>query len=633
MEVLCARVALGIEAVERVGGLVARQGEDRLVDHHHRELGAGDRPSEDVSHVDVDPGVAARLDLRGARLDPDLEGAGDRRDRQVELPLSVGGSARQLVVRLAVVIDPRGGADQVDLDVEVGDVRLGDRHLEGGGRSLHLERAGLGDAGAAQAQESMRREEWGLDQDLRRLARLVLLAVGHDHDFLLLDVAHGRHVAAGDPDHDLALVGPALLVADGGGDAVGAALRGLEGALRGLLLRLDRAGLRVDLLFFPFALLPRPVEADRLHVDLGADGGLAVVIDRDGLDLDRDALIDEVAVLLEADVERRGMDEQRRRRRPGLAIDVLDMRLGDETHRARRVDAEEIDVEDVLAGGVGLALELIPLGLVGLVVAIGPPGLEGAEDELVPAGRGEAGRLGADLPVDVGVGQPAAGVVGRLHGHVGAFAHHVRPFAGGRRHLVLRRPEFLDLEGVAVLAGLLALGGEEDAGVSEVRRLGEDEAGVEAAERVDVRLALGDLVPARTGDHVAHLVDLSGDAVDVAAFAVVDVADPALERDLLARLVHVAVVVDEPGELMASLGLAPAAVVAPVVLALRQEGDVVAAPSDQELAGALLDALGQSDGGGALVSRPPLAGRRGDGQLDVRERLAVRQVGRPGDEV
>src|SRR5690606_16289144 len=539
------------------------QGEDRLVDHDDRELGAGDRAPAGVLHLDVDPGEAARLDLAEARRDLDVEGAGDGRDREVERALAVGGPARQAGVRLAVVIEPGRRSDQVDLDEDVGHVGLGDRHLEGGGGALHLEGAGLGDAGAADGEEPVGGVEGRLDQEPGGLARPVLLAVRDQRDLLLLDVADRRHVAAGDPDEDLAGAGAAGLVGHGRGDAVGAALGSLEGAEAGLVCRLDRAGLRVCLFFLPLALLPRPVEPDGLHVDDGADGGVTLVVDRDGLDLDGDALVDEVAVLLEADVELGGVDQERGGAGPGLPVDVLHVGLGDEGRRGRWVDAEEVDPEGVLAGGVGLALERLVAGLVRHVVVVGPPRLPDAEDEAVVAGRAEAGRLGADAPAHVGAGEAAAGVVGRLDGDVGGGGDQVRPLAGGGGDLVLRPAKLLDLEAVVVLPAALAAGGELDPGVAEVGRGGQGEAGVEAAERVDVDLALGDLVAARADDGVAHVVHQAGGPLDVAALAEVDHADPALEVDLLAGPVHLAVVVDEPGELLAVLALAPAAVVAP----------------------------------------------------------------------
>src|SRR5262249_51369625 len=139
--------------------------------------------------------------------------------------------------------------------------------------------------------------------------------------------------------------------------------------------------------------------------------------------------------------------------------------------------------------------------------------------------------------------------------------------------------ELLDLDRVRVPA--TALRRELDVRVTEVRRLRQRELGVPAADGGHHRGAFRDLVAAR----IAHLVldaRHALDRTDVAVLAVVDGAQPTLERDLLARLVDLAIVDDVPREALAARLLRPAAVlVVPAVL--RDERGVATTRREQEV--------------------------------------------------
>ena len=119
-------------------------------------------------------------------------------------------------------------AHEVDLDVHVGREALLDGDLERVRAAGDREALLAHEAAAAQGQDPLGGGEGRQHEDLRHVARPVLLPVGDERDLLLLQVAARRHPAAGHPDPQLGLVLAAPLVGDAGHDAPGAALLRLE---------------------------------------------------------------------------------------------------------------------------------------------------------------------------------------------------------------------------------------------------------------------------------------------------------------------------------------------------------------------------------------------------------------------
>ena len=151
-------------------------------------------------------------------------------------------------------------AHQVDLDVHVGREALLDGDLERVRAPRDREALLAQEAAAAQGQDSLRGGEGRQHQDLRHVARPVLLPVGDERDLLFLEAASRGHAAAGHPDPQLGLVLAAPLVRHAGHDAPGAALLRLEARAHGLAGGLERPLLRVLRHFLPLALDLLPVE-------------------------------------------------------------------------------------------------------------------------------------------------------------------------------------------------------------------------------------------------------------------------------------------------------------------------------------------------------------------------------------
>src|SRR5262249_26442071 len=149
-----------------------------------------------------------------------------------------------------------------------------------------------------------------------------------------------------------------------------------------------------------------------------------------------------------------------------------------------------------------------------------------------------------------------------------------------------------------------ALGLEDDLRGAQVRGLGQREPGVEAADLADLRRALGDRVAGRVHHLIRDGGHRTGDPADVAVLALIDRAQPALERDLLAGLVHLAIVGDVPREgLFAGLP-EPAAAFVPEPGVLGDERDVVALARDQEVRALVRRGAQRQRRHAAVVGRP-----------------------------
>ena len=289
------------------------------------------------------------------------------------------------------------------------------------------------------------------------------------------------------------------------------------------------------------------------------------------------------------------------------------------------------------ASRVGLALEVPCLrGLVAAAVTaavvvvvaavIAPPRLPRAEDEVIAVRRGEARLARGHVPARGSAGEWTTGKVFRGHGDIATAPDEERALARLRADLELGAAELLDLEVVAVVALHRPLGLERDRRVAEVGRLRQRELCIEPADRIDRRGARADLVTLRVGDLVRHARHRATDPSDVAPLALVDHAEPALERDLLARLVHLAIVDHVPGDLLAARTLHPAAGLGIPVRILGDERDVVALPGEQHVR-ALRVRGWQRDRGEALLVARTLDAERRDLERDTGLRLAGGELG------
>src|SRR5262249_56248860 len=126
--------------------------------------------------------------------------------------------------------------------------------------SSHRESLGIDDARAAQSHHAFGREERRLHQYLRRLTGSIVLPVGNQRRFLLLDITLGRSLSACHPQRQRALVPPLLVVHNRRGYTISPALLWLEPALNRVGPRLHRTLLRVFLFLCPLAFLEAPVQ-------------------------------------------------------------------------------------------------------------------------------------------------------------------------------------------------------------------------------------------------------------------------------------------------------------------------------------------------------------------------------------
>ena len=104
-----------IERRHRIDQLVAGQGQNRLVDHHHGDFGPFDRVAIGVRQLHIDDRRPARCQFRRLRVELDRQRAADRRDGAVGAAGGVSGSVGSAGNRLALVIDARRCAVEIDL--------------------------------------------------------------------------------------------------------------------------------------------------------------------------------------------------------------------------------------------------------------------------------------------------------------------------------------------------------------------------------------------------------------------------------------------------------------------------------------------------------------------------------------
>ena len=326
-------------------------------------------------------------------------------------------------------------------------------------------------------------------------------------------------------------------------------------AARRILARRQHRARRDRCLFGdPTAARKGPRAAHHVHRHRHVRGFNAAAVHDQRLHLDRLPLLDEQTVGFQAYVQRRRMNEQRRRSRHRLSVDVADRRFDGHAHRPRRSQALEMHAEAVHACGVrrrgpGVRVAAAVTAAVASVAALvsrAPPRCPNPEAPRVPTGRHEAGRLRAHGPVHRRGGQGAACVVARAGGDHRVFTERPRPVAHIGADLELRATELLNVDrAVAVVVGPSAPGFDHQRGAAQVGGLGEVHLHLKTAGVSELAPPFGERVPERRSQRPLHRADRG---LGQGHRAAVGDAHPAFPMHRLARSVQAAVAGEVPAQ-------------------------------------------------------------------------------------
>ena len=271
------------------------------------------------------------------------------------------------------------------------------------------------------------------------------------------------------------------------------------------------------------------------------------------------------------------MHQQAGARRQRLAVDVLHRCLrADRDGQVRQLVAQvaDVDLQVVAAGRVGRAAVL-------LLTSGATDGPQQSSIDAKPAERGRRrtttastartgtrpSRVASTSPadaftcqVDRGCPQRPAGVVVGVHGDGRRLTGDVRPGAlGPHDDLELGPAELLDLEHVPVLLDApeaRRVDRQLEVRLAQVRPGGDRDGQVEAAQRVDVGLALGDDAALRVARRVGD-DRVVGEQPDLRIGARRQPPDPSLDRRGLARSIGLPVVEHVPQRRVARPATAP----------------------------------------------------------------------------
>ena len=261
------------------------------------------------------------------------------------------------------------------MDMKVGNVALLDRHEQSVGGRVHREAMAGHESVAPQGQKTFSGVEGRLDENLRRIARRVVLAVRYELQFFAVQISAGRARAARHPAGQFGLATPSGAVDNCGGDPVFSAnfciKRAGSKGLCGVVLAgrggcFHSASLCIGLDLAPHVVTIFPVEQGGSYDRLLPLDGVSIDIGDDDIDGQGLALVDEIAGSANADVSVSRMEQETGAAAPGLAIDVEDGGCCVDVGRegAHLMGAAcggggicgfvaEVDSQDVPAGGVG----------------------------------------------------------------------------------------------------------------------------------------------------------------------------------------------------------------------------------------------------------------------------------------
>ncbi len=144
------------------------------------------------------------------------------------------------------------------------------------------------------------------------------------------------------------------------------------------------------------------------------------------------------------------MNQQARRTRKRLAVDILHGNLRRDVVRTRRFDRFKINFQNVFAARVGHAFERLrraAAAITAIITAITPPRRPRSERIISAIRRRVIGRIRRHRPVRVGVRQTAARVIFRFDRNVRRIADEMRRFGFDfRRNFKFRSAKFLNLK-------------------------------------------------------------------------------------------------------------------------------------------------------------------------------------------
>ena len=123
-----------------------------------------------------------------------------------------------------------------------------------------------------------------------------------------------------------------------------------------------------------------------------------------------------------------------------------------------------------------------------------------------------------------------------------------------------------------------------DMGITKIGVVGQREFEIECTKRVQIGRSLCDLVVSRVLDGICQAVCRVAESLDIAEFAGRDLSDITFDRDFFFRLVHFAVVKNEPAKRIGLAFFVPVAAVLPIIFGIfGQKCDVLAAFGDQHI--------------------------------------------------
>ena len=253
----------------------------------------------------------------------------------------------------------RGWDEEVQGQVEAGDVGVGDGDVDDDGAVGEAVAGGADDAEALLAQEQLGALPRCGDAQAGDLAGVVEIFVEAEGGLRLgVVVVRGRAAAvAEDPERSGAEAALSVRVGGGGHELIGAIVVEAEAAANQAEAALELAGLGAGGGRGGGAVAVGEFTAQEAHLQVLRWDDFAVHIGDDEIDLEGVADAVEMAQGFEGGVVLRGVDEDAATAGPALGIEILDFRFEVEHVGAVDAPAVAVDGDAVLAVGVGVALE------------------------------------------------------------------------------------------------------------------------------------------------------------------------------------------------------------------------------------------------------------------------------------
>ena len=195
-----------IKDCHRISQLVVAQRQDGFIDHHDCQLSICDWAAACIRKQDFDGGLSPWFQFRIGWCHLQIQGPLQSRDAQLQLPGGVGWPRRYPIQGFAALVGTSSRTHQVHLDMQIGDMGLLNRHLQGDGAILNSKTLTVKNAAAADRHQPFCRVKRRLHQDLGGIARLVGLLIRYQINRFLLDRSGGWLLSTAHPASELALV-------------------------------------------------------------------------------------------------------------------------------------------------------------------------------------------------------------------------------------------------------------------------------------------------------------------------------------------------------------------------------------------------------------------------------------------